>query len=316
MAGAGRPRGGEEREGDEPPPRPAPPRLRPAGDFGAREIRVAAIAGLAATALPDPLLVEARSFQRGKPEYPLRAALLYRALVSRASTEEDRGNKAYRAFLEEALGLIAVVRADRATEETAALYEIGLRGRLGRAAEACAAAEEHARTHPGCRSVGASLVSFRLAAGDGAGALEAADRLMSRPAPSASDANTAAWARYVGGKTDEKTLDLARQAVEGTRRSNPAILNTLAVICAELGKNEEAHALVVRSMDLEGLDEPFPGDWLAVGRIRENFGLVDEAVAAYARLAQPGSHEPLPDSVEALGARRARALRSGAKKRG
>ena len=68
-------------------------------------------------------------------------------------------------------------------------------------------------------------------------------------------------------------------------------------------------------MDLEGLDEPFPGDWLAVGRIRENFGLVDEALAAYAKLSQPGGVEPLPDSVEALGARRARALAAGAKKR-
>lgn len=293
---------------------PLLPRLRPAGDAGAREIRAAAIAGLAA-ALPDPILAEARAFQREKPEDPLRAALLYRALVSRTSAEGDRADEAARALLQEALGLLAVIRPDRATAETAALFDIGLRGRLGRAAEACAAAEEHARTHPGCRSVGASLVTYRLAAGDGAGALEAADRLMSRPAPSASDANTAAWARYVAGKTDEKTLELARQAVEGTRRSRPAVLNTLAVICAELGRNEEAHALVVRSMDLEGLDEPFPGDWLAVGRIRENFGLVDEALAAYAKLSQPGGVEPLPDSVEALGARRARALAAGAKKR-
>ena len=76
----------------------------------------------------------------------------------------------------------------------------------------------------------------------------------------------------------------------------------------ETGRNEEAHALVARSMDLEGIDEPFPGDWLVVGRIRENYGLVDDALEAYSRLAPRGGSRPLPDTVEALGSSRAKAL--------
>ena len=188
---------------------------------------------------------------------------------------------------------------------------MGLKGGGGGAGGARAEAEEPPRSHPGCRLVGSSLVSLRTTAGDVTGALEAADKLMQRPAPSANDANTSAWARYVAGKVDEKALSLARQAVEGSRRSNPAILNTLAAICAELGRHEEAHSLVLRSMDLQGLDEPMPGDWLVVGRIRESFGLVDEAIDAYGRASKDEEEQAsFPDSVGEIAARRARALRS------
>lgn len=289
---------------------PLLPRLRPAEGASAAELRLAALAGLAGTPLPDPLLDELRRAQREKPEDPLRAALLHRSLVARTGPDSKRTKKETQVLLEEAIGLLPVIRADRASTESVAMFDIGLKARVGRVEEALAEAEEHSRSHPSCRLVGSSLVSLRTTSGDVTGALEAADKLMQRPAPSANDANTSAWARYVAGKVDEKALSLARQAVEGSRRSNPAILNTLAAICAELGRHEEAHSLVLRSMELQGLDEPMPGDWLVVGRIRESFGLVDEAVDAYGRASKDEEEQAsFPDSVGEIAARRARALR-------
>ena len=290
---------------------PLLPRLRPGEGASAAQLRLAALAGLAGTPLPDPFLDEMRRAQREKPEDALRAALLHRSLVARTGPDSKRTKKEVLVLLEEAIGLLPAIRTDRASAETVAMFEIGLKGRVGRVEEALAEAEEHSRSHPSCRLVGSSLVSLRTTAGDLTGALEAADKLMQRPAPSASDANSSAWARYVAGKVDEKALSLARQAVEGSRRSNPAILNTLAAICAELGRHEEAHSLVLRSMELQGLDEPMPGDWLVVGRIRESFGLVDEAVDAYGRASKDEEEQAsFPDSVGEIAARRARALRT------
>ncbi|MHB1045663.1 MAG: DUF3857 domain-containing protein [Thermoanaerobaculia bacterium] len=290
---------------------PLLPRLRPGAGAPAAELRLAALAGLAGSPLPEPLLDELRRAQREKPDDPLRAALLHRSLVARTGADSKRTKEEVRAILEEAIGLLPIIRVDRASGETAAMFDIGLKGRAGRVDAALAAAEEHARSHASCRLVGSSLVSLRSTAGDMAGALEAADRLMQRPSPSAGDANTSAWARYVAGKVDEKALGQARQAVEGSRRSNPAILNTLAAICAELGRHEEAHSLVLRSMELLGLDEPMPGDWLVVGRIRESFGLADEAIEAYGRASKDEEDQAsFPDSVGEIAARRARALRA------
>ncbi|MFN7988388.1 MAG: DUF3857 domain-containing protein [Thermoanaerobaculia bacterium] len=287
---------------------PLLPAVLPGDGAGVREVRAAALAGLSPTPLPDALLEELRSFALEKVDDPVRAALLERALAAREASSSERGSGPDRRLAEEALRLLGAVRKDKASAESATMVEMGLKARLGRISEARAEAEEHARTHVNCRLVGPALVSYRLADADEAGSLEAADALMSRPSPSAGDANTAAWARYVAGRCDEKTLSLARQAVEASRRSNPAVLNTLAAVCAETGRNEEAHALVARSMDLEGIDEPFPGDWLVVGRIRENYGLVDDALEAYSRLAPRGGSRPLPDTVEALGSSRAKAL--------
>ncbi len=294
---------------------PLLPQLRPGEDAGVREIRVAALAGLTGTSLPDALLEEIRAFQREAPADPLRAALLYRALSAREAVGPERGGRDSRRLLEEALPLLEVVRSDRTSAEAAAITVVEVLSRASRLAEALAAAEEHSRSHTGCRFVGPLLVSLRLAAKDETGALEAAERLMSRPAPSAADANTAAWVRYAVGKADEKALSLARQAVEGTGRNRPPVLNTLGAICAEVGRNEEAHGLVVRSMELEGLDEPYTPDWLVVGRIRENHGLTEEALEAYGRLATPDGAPALPDSYRVLAARRAEALATTAKKR-
>lgn len=292
---------------------PLLPRLLPEPGAGVREIRAAALAGLAGVALPDPLLEEIRAFRREAPDDPVRAALLFRALTARETDPAGRQAREAGKLREEALPLLEVVRADRTSAEGAAITIIEVLTRSGRFAEALAAAEEHSRTHAACRFVGGHLVSLRLAGKDEKGALAEAEKLMSRPSPSAADANTAAWLRYAVGKTDEKALSLARQAVEGTRRLRPPVLNTLGAICAELGRTEEAHGLVLRSMDLEGLDEPYTPDWLVVGRIRETFGLVDEALEAYGRLGRPEG-EP-PDSYRVIAAGRAKALSEAARKR-
>ncbi|HMM36800.1 MAG TPA: hypothetical protein PKA62_19010, partial [Thermoanaerobaculia bacterium] len=133
------------------------------------ELRLAALAGLAGAPLPEPLLDELRRAQREKPEDPVRAALLHRSLVAQAGAESKRTKREVQAFLEEAIELLPIIRVDRASGETAAMFDIGLKGGVGRVDAALAAAEEHARSHASCRLVGSSPLSLRSTAGDPAG---------------------------------------------------------------------------------------------------------------------------------------------------
>ncbi len=289
---------------------PLLPALRAGEGSPARDLRIEALAGLAGTPLADSRVDELRAFRKEKPDDPVRAALLFRALSARAAAVPPPSAARAEALRQEAVPLLEVVAADKPSSEAARLTSISLLQRLGRRKEALERAEEHATSHGGCRVVGSLLVSLRLDAGDEAGALDLSERLMARPSPSPGDANEAAWLRYALGRTDEKALEYGRLAAGGTREPRPGYLNTLAAIFAELGRNEEAHSLVLRSMEVDGLDEPEEADWLVVGRIRENYGLLDDARKAYGRLLKEGeaNDEPSRLSVTTLARRRLAAL--------
>ncbi|HVY62470.1 MAG TPA: hypothetical protein VHF22_12495, partial [Planctomycetota bacterium] len=122
----------------------------------------------------------------------------------------------------------------------------------------------------------------------------------------AGDYNNAAWDRLVAGAADERAHELARTAVQMRRETDPMSLHTLAAICAELGRTAEAQDAILKAIAASGEDAPRPHDWYVLGRIAEDYGERDAAVAAYRR-AEPypaDGTDPEPSSSAALARRR------------
>ncbi len=86
-------------------------------------------------------------------------------------------------------------------------------------------------------------------------------------------------------------MDQAQRATQMTQNNQYASLHTLASIYAELGKTTEAREILLHAMDITGFDEPQSSDWYVLGRIAEQYGIPQTAIAAYQRV------EPAEDPV-------------------
>jgi Flp pilus assembly protein TadD len=102
--------------------------------------------------------------------------------------------------------------------------------------------------------------------------------------------NEIGWFALFTGKVEDADIAAAIKATQ-LARDNPHILHTLACLYAETGKTKEARDLLLRSMDDLSLDEPNDDYWYAFGRIAEQYGERDIAIADYRRLEKP--KEPL-----------------------
>jgi len=91
--------------------------------------------------------------------------------------------------------------------------------------------------------------------------------------------------------------------------NNTSILHTLGCVYAEVGKTKEAREVLIQSMDELNLDEPDENYWYAFGRIAEQYGERDAALANYARVTKPKTAVELPESTYQLAQIRLRALR-------
>jgi hypothetical protein len=77
-----------------------------------------------------------------------------------------------------------------------------------------------------------------------------------------------------------------------------------------VGKTKEAREVLIQSMDLLNLDEPNPDYWYAFGRIAEQYGERDAALANYARVTKPKRAVGIPNSSYYLAQVGVRALHS------
>jgi len=88
------------------------------------------------------------------------------------------------------------------------------------------------------------------------------------------------------------------------------MLHTLGCVYAEVGKTKEAREVLIQAMDVLTLDEPDANYWYAFGRIAEQYGERDAALANYARVTKPKRAIEIPDSSYHLAQVRLRSLRS------
>ena len=123
--------------------------------------------------------------------------------------------------------------------------------------------------------------------------------------------NESAWLALYTGQIDDKDLATGIKATQ-LAKDNPHILHTLACLYAETGKTKEARDLLIRSMDELNLDEPNDDYWYAFGRIAEQYGERDIAIADYRKLKKPAQVLAIPSSSYELAQMRLKALKADA----
>jgi tetratricopeptide (TPR) repeat protein len=106
------------------------------------------------------------------------------------------------------------------------------------------------------------------------------------------DLNGIAWLSLFVGKVTQQQLDMAQQANMLLQNQSYATLHTLACLYAEMGKTTEARQVILQAMRAASLREPDSDAWYVFGRIYEQYGLDDAAIAAYKRVDKPELTDP------------------------
>ena len=137
-----------------------------------------------------------------------------------------------------------------------------------------------------------------------------ARKIVSQGRDDAGTLNSIAWFALFTGKVSQEDISTAIKATQMSK-DNPAILHTLACLYAETGQPKDAHDLLLRGMDELNLEQPDDDYWYAFGRIAEDYGERDIAIADYRKLAKPKDPLLIPTSTWALAQSRLKVLGQG-----
>jgi tetratricopeptide (TPR) repeat protein len=132
-------------------------------------------------------------------------------------------------------------------------------------------------------------------------------KLIDQGKEDASLLNGTAWFALFTGKVTGADIEMAIKATQ-MAKDNPDILHTLACLYADAGKTKEARELLLRAMDDKNLDEPNDDFWYAFGRIAEQYGEREIAIADYRKLEKPKEILSVPESTWQLAQMRLKAL--------
>ncbi len=119
--------------------------------------------------------------------------------------------------------------------------------------------------------------------------------------------NDDAWFALFSGKVDQSDIAEAIRATE-LEKDSPAILHTLACLYAEAGDTKDAREVLLRAMDDWELIEPNDQIWYVFGRIAEQYGEREIAIADYRKLEKPKDSIELPTSTWRLAQIRLKAM--------
>jgi tetratricopeptide (TPR) repeat protein len=157
---------------------------------------------------------------------------------------------------------------------------------LDRRDEANSMAVERLSRIPGDVSALRALGSDALSHDRYGDALKYFSQVLERSKPSAGDYNNHAWASIFARASLDAARETARQATEQAPTEH-AVFNTLAVVYAEQGNSAEARETLLKGLDQSSSDDLTPDDWYVVGRIAENYGILDAAGEAYRKIEKP-----------------------------
>lgn len=153
----------------------------------------------------------------------------------------------------------------------------------GRTADAEELAKKRLAKKPKDDEALRALSSNAAKAGDYPAAAKYAEQIVDELSPTQNDYNNAAWFElFVGNVTH--AMENARRATAEESQTSAAALHTLATLYAETGKNIEARDALLRTLDKSRRDQPDSSDWYVLGRMAENYGVRDAALAAYKRV--------------------------------
>jgi transglutaminase-like putative cysteine protease/Tfp pilus assembly protein PilF len=129
--------------------------------------------------------------------------------------------------------------------------------------------------------------------GDYAKARQLTKTLIDRSKATQSDLNQYAWdALFLPAPIEQDSIAAAERANQLSKNSNFSIMHTLVCIYAHVGKETQAHELLLKAMDAGELEEPDSSVWLALGQIAEEYGENDAAQTMYARVEKPDVDGP------------------------
>ncbi|HEV7489110.1 MAG TPA: DUF3857 domain-containing protein [Thermoanaerobaculia bacterium] len=153
----------------------------------------------------------------------------------------------------------------------------------GRTAEAEELAKKRLTKKPKDDEALRALSSNAAKAHDYATAAKYAEELVDELSPTQNDYNNAAWFELFAGNVTH-AMENARRATAEESQTSAAALHTLATLYAETGKNIEARDALLRTLDKSRRDQPDSSDWYVLGRMAENYGVREAALAAYKRV--------------------------------
>jgi transglutaminase-like putative cysteine protease/tetratricopeptide (TPR) repeat protein len=180
---------------------------------------------------------------------------------------------------------------------------------IGRNDEASRIVDEWLRRLPGDVDVMRNQAYVAESRGDYSRAHVMYQEIRDEGKAEASDLNSLAWASLFTGKVEPSDVDAALKAAQLSGK-NPRMLHTLGCVYAAAGKTKEAREVLVQGMDGSNLDEPDDGYWYAFGRIAEQYGERDTAIADYARVKKPKDPVEVPISSYRLATMRLQALQA------
>jgi tetratricopeptide (TPR) repeat protein len=231
----------------------------------------------------------------------------------RAQARTDAERNSFDAALAQAL--ITAKRFDEALPVVSRLYEAAPRSNtvftglirtlesLGRVKDAEQITQQRLDRDPNDDRVVRVLMHLASVAGDPAKAQTFGKRLIALGRAQPGDLNNLAWESVVLGDVTPEAVRIGEQAVQANS-ADPSLLHTMASIYANLGEPVKARDLLVQSIEHRGELEPQSDDWYVLGRIAEDLGFKDAAVAAYNRVVKPKLELNLPDSVYLIAQRR------------
>jgi tetratricopeptide (TPR) repeat protein len=197
------------------------------------------------------------------------------------------------------------------SENAFANQEWALRG-LRRFDEANALANKRLAKTPDDVEAQRMLIRSAVAAEDYETAHAQGLKLIAGPKAIAGDLNGVAWNGLFVAKKDPNDMDVASRAVALTQNNNAGIMHTLGCVTAEFGKPQQAREILVQGMDLANLDEPESNYWYGFGRVAEQYGENQVAIADYNRVEKPEHAQDIPGSSYKLAQTRLAAIKGSA----
>lgn len=160
--------------------------------------------------------------------------------------------------------------------------------RSGKAAEATALATQRLERLPNDRESVHARALIAADAGDYTAAqqyaLEVVEKLRAKP----EDFTFAAWVALFTGEQFERAIEHAQHASKGKDkkedRATMGSLHALAGLYAATGRSVEARTALLQGLDEAHRGALIDGDWYILGRIAENYGVDDYAIAAYRKV--------------------------------
>ena len=178
---------------------------------------------------------------------------------------------------------------------------------LGRYDDALALADARLKLLDNDSDAISMKVEIEANRGDFAAAHSWGEKLLSLGQENGEMLNNLAWESLFTNKVTDDDVATAVKATQ-LQKDAPDILHTLACLYAETGKTKEAHDLLLRAMDDWNLDEPNDEVWYVLGRIAEQYGERDIAIADYHKLQKPKRVLAIPTSTWRLAQTRLKAM--------